>query len=531
MFRSHLLSIVVIFVVIVCWTFSASGILGHPMSDMPDHFWGNNWFAEQITNGILPIQTQDTHYPEGGTLWHIDPIGGIIRLLLWTLSPHHSWNMGVAIQLTALGSIMYGFSNYCLRDKLVSLWVSFALVFSSYTMGLIHSGLTEYLGVGWIIGLLWALKSNFKWPIGILLGLCFWQTPVYGVLGALLCLFTLWKQPLHLLKTAGISLLVSFPAILGIFNSLRNSPAFLPSEAPGWTPMNLPSIDILGWFHPGFWLHPDTVSFGNDGILQSHSFAISGFIALSWGVYKSQDCRAWLYKHLWISLLMLGPRLCINRWTPLSGAFFLPMALFYLPFMPTKEFHHPYHVAALALPILLLAAGYGLKSMSRKFQVILFVAYLLETAMAPGGLFPSRTPIPQPTQIEGPRLDWPADMHIPNRMYLLAQPYHGQPIASGVNRWLSPCLLETKEIHDALMALEDPIWRSINRDQPPRFKQGQRPTASIKNCGLEWVVLHRNYLSEDELRKTRTIFEHLFSEPTIETKGELVYSLTNETER
>ena len=35
---------------------------------------------------------KDNHFPTGGVLWHIDPLGGFFRRALLFLPPHWIWN-------------------------------------------------------------------------------------------------------------------------------------------------------------------------------------------------------------------------------------------------------------------------------------------------------------------------------------------------------------------------------------------------------------------------------------------------------
>ena len=85
---------IVLGVLVFWWTGGfTDGFIGHPYGDMPDHVWGNEWFAQELRQGRWPRWVKDNHFPTGGVLWHIDPLGGIFRRLLLFLPPHWIWNL------------------------------------------------------------------------------------------------------------------------------------------------------------------------------------------------------------------------------------------------------------------------------------------------------------------------------------------------------------------------------------------------------------------------------------------------------
>ncbi|MEC8277868.1 MAG: hypothetical protein VX026_09140 [Myxococcota bacterium] len=523
------LPILVIPICIGMWIFVPQGILGHPMGDMADHFWGNRWFAQELSQFRLPIYTQNTHFPEGGYLWHIDPIGGLLQFLTVWLSPHAAWHFGIFVQLSAMGTMMALYANSKLKDLPISVGLGLALVFSAHVLGLLHSGLSEYLGIAWLIALLWSLDSAKTNRTGILLGICFWQAAPYGLLGALLTILKRWRSPKQLLPIALISGVVAGPAIIAIqWTASHPDAAFQLSEAAGWNPQTLPSIDLLGWFMPGNWLHPNTPELGNPGILQPHSLSLTVLGLLIVGLIRQSSQNKGLMQYWPIVVLMLGPRLSINRWMPLDGTFYLPMAVLYLPGLPTNAFHHPYHITAIILPIALIVAGRTLIGFSRGIQMMVFGVYLFESSISPAGLFPERTPVPQPIVTNGPVIDWPPDRHVPNRMYLLAHSYHGQATYSGVSQWLSPCLLTSYEIESALNALDDPAYRTINRDQHTPLKRPQ-PTHSWQTCGFTQLVVHKEYLSGNELTKIRQYLNSELGLPMQENAQVIHYQIPNMT--
>ena len=85
------------------------GFIGHPYGDMPDHVWGNEWFAQELRQGRWATWVKDNHFPTGGLLWHIDPLGGLFRRAFQLLPPHW-FGMSICLYwcLAFLGPYMYG---------------------------------------------------------------------------------------------------------------------------------------------------------------------------------------------------------------------------------------------------------------------------------------------------------------------------------------------------------------------------------------------------------------------------------------
>ncbi len=71
--------------VLVTWPTAATlgaAVPGQPTSDVYDHLWGAWWYAYELGRGHLPLRTDVSHWPPGGLLWFIDPLGGLLSLPL-----------------------------------------------------------------------------------------------------------------------------------------------------------------------------------------------------------------------------------------------------------------------------------------------------------------------------------------------------------------------------------------------------------------------------------------------------------------
>ena len=264
------------------------GFLGHPTGDLADHVWGNNWFAAQIASGEIPYVLQDNYFPEEKVLWHIDPIGGFFHSFLPFFPVQWTWNLYIHVQIFLSSVLLYLYSYRILHDRWVSMILGLFLLQSSYLSGLVHSGLSEYLGLYWCIALLWASHER-KWLLsGILLGMCGWQAFSYGLMGAFVLFVLYWKSWRELLVTFAVSLILVSPAVYLGWSSLKDPRAAFSSEqAPGWNFHSVPSIDIFGYFRLGDWVHPDTPSFGNPGILQTHYIGWTILVIVLIGIKNS----------------------------------------------------------------------------------------------------------------------------------------------------------------------------------------------------------------------------------------------------
>ena len=130
------------------------------------------------------------------------------------------------------------------------------LLWSPYNYGLLHSGLSEYLGTAPLIAVLWALSKNRVVLTGVLLGLCGWQAFYYAIFAGLAVpvgMAELGGQP-----RSAVSL-VSFISLHTRWLASPHRPGMLIYRRTG-SELVEPnhSTMLLSWFHPGEWYHPDT---------------------------------------------------------------------------------------------------------------------------------------------------------------------------------------------------------------------------------------------------------------------------------
>ena len=86
---------------------------------------------------------------------------------------------------------------------------------------------------------------------------------------------------------------------------------------------------------------------------------------------------------------------------------------------------------------------------------------------------------------------------------------------AGMQRWLK--------------ALEDPVRRSQNRDQPPQplkwLELNDRPTR-LGELGFDWLIVHLQFLSISEQEQLRPLLDSELGIPSVESNGVWVYPLS-----
>ena len=529
--RPHAAPIVGLFLVVFVVLLPSllqGGAIGHPVSDMPDHYWGNWFFGGEILQGRWPDYTSVSHQPEGGTLWIADPVGSFLMLILRPLGFPTAWNLGLFLQLfgAALAGYWLGWTQ--LKNQRSAFFVGICCSCSPFAFGLLHSGLSEYAGLMWAPLFLGALLQTYSgqrhpvWP-AIFLVCCTLQAFYYGVFGLLLasCLIVgeqAKKRALLFLKTALIWAVAALPLWMLAQSTLRSDTALItPQNAPGWNPERLPVIDLMSWFRPGDWVHPDTPAMGNPGILHINYLGVAFLVLAFIGWRHSKKLSGLKNGGALFVFFGLGPKL---SWGGHITPVLLPMALLYwLPFSPFDQIHHPYRIAAFLIPLLALWAAEGASKLPRSLQLFLPALLLVEWLFLSPAPWPVKsTPIPDVSVYqlapEGPVLDFPPDMTTANRHYVMAQVHHGHPIAYGVNRFLSDQLKGHPLVGQLVRCIEKKRRHRLarNRDIPAREPVVLQPNhdgQSLNELGFKSLLVHHKFLNPKESQCiTTTLSQH-----------------------
>lgn len=542
MYRTHLPALVLLAAVTLGVLFAGGlGAVGHPVGDMPDHLWGTWWWGRQVLSGQLPLTTDITHYPTPLSLWHIDPVGAAVGLLLRPLGFPAAWNGVVFLQLLLGGLAGYATTWDLLRSRAAAVTSGLLLVTSPYLLGVLHSGLSELLGMAAPVALCWALVRTMgldpqgrpplrhgPWISGVLVSLCALQSFYYGAFGGLLAACAVlgpgWRGRLAALaKLTAAFAVTTLPWMLPLYRTLQGG-AVSDESAPGWGHTFLPGTDLLTFFWPGDYYFPDTIANGNPGIIQVSYLGWVAAGAAAWGLWRQPALRRLVPMMATYGVLMLGPRLVIGgEMLDLPGTdlpFYLPLAALYVDGSPLQLVHHPYRMVALFLPLLSLLAGAGVAAAPRPWSAGLVALAVAEALLISPAKWPLATAdlTPPPLALsaeEGPRLDWPADATRWNRRYLLWQVSHHQPIPYGINVFLGEDLRRDPVVRALLESLDDPRARASNRDVPydgPIVPMGGEET-SLEALGVGVLLLHRAALSEGEHARAEAILRDAYGDP------------------
>ena len=533
MLRAHLAPAALCFVVAAVLVgpalLTAGGAVpGHPQGDTYEHLHGYAWVARRLAAGALPWEAHDFGLPEGGVLWFPDLLGALLVLPVSLLAGAPiAYTLSTWLQVS--GGLLGGYA-LGLRfggGKATGLLAAAIFGASPYVMGLLHSGVSEYLHIG-AFPLLWlaserALLRGGRWigVAGALWAWLGWASVYYaffaGFVPLLAWLTTLEAPfPLALRRTLGMAAvagLLVLPVALTIGASLDSGAAMLRADsAPGWSWVFLPANDLAGFVMPGDQLFPDFRDAGNFGI---RHVTYLGFVALL--------CSAPLWRRWWRPLLLagvlaLGPSLHWRGQPVRVGERFVPLpaALLWLPGSPFNAVHHPYRLTVLPMLVLAAAAAAALRNRPR-LALVAGAAVLGETLFVSPGAGPTPTAsldgapeLPEP----GGVFDLPPDFRAHSRRWMGLQAVHGQPIAYTINVFL-PAPFRSNRIYQASMdCLTQGFRYTVARDARPPLgawlvnDSRQTPAegvAELRDWGFRYVVVHTDVLSQAEVTCLREL--------------------------
>jgi hypothetical protein len=524
--------------------------VGHPLSDLADHYWGTWWWGGEVLAGHLPLHTTLTHLPAGQPLWYVDPVGAAIGLLLRPLGFPAAFDGVLLVQVLATGAALYLAAWRLLRHRGAAVVAGVAGVGSPYLIGLVHSGLVEYVGLAApVLFVLLALEALERprpaWlGVGAALAVCTVQAFYYGAFAALLgtCL-VVGARPVERLRSLGpglvVGLVLSAPFLwVAGATVFSGQGAITTATAPGWQQAALPAVDLSLFLTPGHRVFPDTPALGNPGILHVHYLGWVLVVLGIAGLWRHPRLRPHRWAFLAFGVLALGPVLAWDGRPVTVGGVVVPLplaALYRIPHSPFALLHHPYRFAAFLVPILALGAAASVAGLGRLAALPVAAAILAEGLIASPVPWPLPTTDPRPPAIyaalpgPGGVFDWPPDASRANRSYLLWQVSHARPIPYGVNAFLSEALEEDPLVADLLATLSDPAARVRNRDVsgdarfPPPRSDGVTHLASMD---LLWVVLHPDRLSDAEVVAAQAVLTRWLGPPSLALDGLSAWSVS-----
>jgi hypothetical protein len=529
--------------------------IGHPYGDMADHYWGTWWFGRTLLAGSWPHVTDLSHFPEALELWYVDPLGAALALPLRPLGWPLAYNLMVYVQIGFAAVAAYAFGADASADRAGGVLAAVIVGASPYVLGLVHSGLTEYIGLGPVVLFAWSLvramdrdprgraPPRHAWAAaGALLALCATQAVYYGIFGALVAgCFVLgpgWRTRAPVLARIGaVAMIASLPLAVALLSTFVNEEAAVHTgNAPGWGG-TLPATDVLTWVRGGEYYFPDTPANGNPGILHVNYLGWAALGLAAVGAIRSrpaQGLRAWGIGVGAYAVLALGPRLAFGKQLVAVGgvSVLLPLGLLYFPGSPLHLVHQPYRLVAFLLPFLAVGAAAGVASLPRWARALAPLVVWAETAWVSPAPWPLQTrdvaaPAVYAGLEPGPVLDWPPDASTWNRDYLVWQVTHEQPVPYGVNVFVGERLLENRGVRSMLKALEDPEERATNRDVSftgvlfPR----EVSEASLADLGFRYVVVHKEALTEREWVRVSSLLGRSYGDATQEDSDGAVWDV------
>lgn len=525
--------------VLLTWpavTVLGAAIPGAPTSDAYDHYWGYGWWATSLAQGDLPLRTTVSHWPDGGLLWFVDPLGALLSLPVRALAgPGAAYSIALMLQVWLAMVATYGVTVARGDGRAGGVLAAVAFGGSPYVLSLLYSGTVEYLAL-WPLPVFWhfvrralgdgsrraALLAAGAWALATLGN--FYYAAFCGLLGVIAAIDVVVerrdRRSLLLLAEHAATVLLAYAVfagpILAVAGWTLTSPDSVVEQAsaPGWSYQSLPATDLYTFLHPGDYYFPDNRKFGNFGIIHVNY--------LGWGLFALAMVAAWRHPGLRIGLLLalilaLGPTLAVNGAPVLVNKFPVPLpdTLLYLPGSPFRFVHHPYRIVV--LPMLLGALAVARLLGPRPWLALGAAAVVLvETLFVSPAVWPLPTanvelpsyyePLRDDPQVKG-IWDFPPNHHVSNRWYQALAVGHGKVIPYGVNQFLPDKFAKNHLVRTLMYCLRRPALATIAREGGrPLDAFLQRPVASKVEAGraqlVEWgygvVVVHHDALQPTE---------------------------------
>ncbi len=527
-------TLVVSLVLVGLFPFGGEVLLGHELSDMPDHLQGSEWFFRELSAGRLPVRAGWMFFPEDPLIWYPDPVGALLySALRLVLDPILAWNSMILLLVgsNTTGALWVG--------RRIGGWKGASLLAislgpSAYTIGAVHSGLTELLAQGpgiLLLGLCWAAAGlpTEGWRPSLKMvalggGIAFWcsflASPYLAVgfgLGAIGLGMVSLKGPdrrggLAIFGALILGSLLALPLLWHIRSTLAaEDAAIVRATAPGWNGV-LPIVDVLAFILPDY-AFPDMEAVGNPGIRHVQHV---GLVSLLLGLIGLIFARRAALPLAWAALCAMGPILSVAGKPVLLGGFevSLPVRAFFLPVWGEPPLHHPYRLVVGLLPILACCATLAVRRLPGLAVWGICALILGETLLATPAPWPiATTTVPEVVRLPpGARLDWPPDATTWNRRYRLGQVRHGQAIPYGVNVFLPASFRGDPLIQRLGRLLEGPRERRArNRGFQPAgdpWRGGRKP--ELLPC---FLVLHPEAMSPNELERSQVVLREALGEP------------------
>ncbi|MDP2313604.1 MAG: hypothetical protein Q8P41_11910 [Pseudomonadota bacterium] len=524
-----------------------SAIPGAATSDAYDHYWGYWWWGASLADGRLPLRTDLSHWPAGGLLWFVDPVGAVLSLPFQLFGgPAVGYTFAVLLQLWGGMAAAYALAWAELRgsgtateapaNRGAAVLAGIVFGASPYALSLVYSGTVEYLALA-PLPLFWlflrrALSGGHRRDALLAAGCWAWATlgnfyysAFCGLLFGVALLAERLRRPderpadMALLERAATVLLafgVLAAPVLAVAGWTLGSPdAVVASEsAPGWSYRSLPATDLATFVHPGDYYFPDNRKMGNHGIIHVNYLGWIAILLATIGAWRWRPLRLPL---VLVLILALGPTLVVNQSPIRIGGTQIPLpdTLLYLPGSPFRFVHHPYRLVVLPMLLGAVAAAHALRNHPR-LALALAAGVLVETLTVSPAVWP--LPLADVTAPDVYRTlhdddtveavwDFPPNHHAANRRYQALAVVHGKRIPYGVNQFLPKQFASNHLVRTLMECLRKPAVATIAREGGrPLDAFLQRPTTSkvpagrtaLLGWGYDVIAVHTDLLQKSE---------------------------------
>lgn len=153
--RKRVVVLYVLVALVITWPLALhmrDVVLGDLESDVWKHVWGFWWMKQCLVEShILPLYTRLLNYPYGGSLFFIDPLGGLMALpLQFVLSPATAYNVLILFNMVLAAVGAHRLARYCWKDERGAFVAGVIYGFSPYVLANVTSGISESFNIGWI---------------------------------------------------------------------------------------------------------------------------------------------------------------------------------------------------------------------------------------------------------------------------------------------------------------------------------------------------------------------------------------------
>ena len=519
-----------------------SRLLGSPDVDIWNHAWGPWWWAVSLAGGELPWQTRLLQFPEGGSLWFIDPVlAGLGAPLVGPLGP------ALAVNLVLFAYVLFAswagrFLARSLGAGELASWAgAVAFAGSAWLACELHNGITEAANIGPValalgLGERAAAATSRgapgrealrRWALaGLGVGLAALASPYLGLAAGLALLVRGLPALRHAWLGGLVALVVAAPPTLALRAQLQAADAIVKHPEGMNEQLALHNaVDPRTFVSPGGFRSVDLSAEGFEHSMYLGLLALGlAMVAVLTGLRRGQppalalrrrDLLAWILAALVCLLTSLGPYLYWgDGWLLSEGGQRLR-----LPWWAVRELAPGLavtHPLRLAVPVLAVVSGLAalgldalLRGMHPRLQAPvatgLLGAMLLDGLVLSGAPWPLATaPAAAPPAVQRiaaapaatARL---AVLHLPTdagatmatSRYLWWQTAHRRPIPYGPDARASTSAL-----------IDDPAFRvlaALSSRRPDEHGRlgfampgaGKQHASRFADLGFGWIVLHR----------------------------------------